>query len=314
MRKIRDLSEVLDKCIEHLLAGKENIDRSLDNCPKQRAELEPLIGLASDIRRVSMVMPSANFKERTRDQFCLALAEIKPKRKTWNLRFRLQLSIATALLVVLAFCVVGISTYHSMPGHLFHPVRHAFEELWLIQTPIGVAKAEKHALLVDRRVTEIIYLIKNGYKLAKLEQVTRQLYYHLAAIESLVATEIVMMKYHKVTVEAVTNEEHSDKTGLPDETMTKEPNAKQSELHATTVNQRGYLLFAAEKKAQFLQLKTTLKQQADIHLIELHELLQLIPESARSDLLTPISIVEAGYMRIIEVLETSLKTDNPSGD
>lgn len=311
MKKIRSSSEVLDNCIEHLLAGNENIDQFLDNCPKQQAEVKSLIRLTLDIRRVSMTMSSANVKERVKNQFCLALAEMNPKRKTWNLSHRLKLSIATALLLAFTVCILGISTYHSMPGYLLHPVRLAFEEAWLIQTPIGIAKAEKHALLADRRITEIIYLIKNGYKLEKLEQVTQLLYYHLATIESLAATDTVMMKHHKVTVEEIIQEENSAETKLPDKITSDETDAESAQIHATTAYEKDYQLLAAEKTAKWLQFKTTLEQQADNHLNKLHKLSPMIPETVRSDLLIVVSIVEDGYIRTIKNLEASLKTSNP---
>ncbi|MCL0077069.1 hypothetical protein M1O12_03500, partial [Dehalococcoidia bacterium] len=54
---------------------------------------------------------------------------------------------------------------------------------------------------------------------------------------------------------------------------------------------------------RWIQFRVTLKQQEAAHLADLHNLLPVVPESARAALLTAIAVAEAGYERAIEALE-----------
>jgi len=278
MKKDREFNDILNKCLERILGNNENIEQCLENYPEQRSKLEPLLRMALSVRKASAVMPSANFKAKTRYQFHLALAQLKSKRNFWNCEWRLRLLMVASLILVILFAGggMGIAIYHSMPGQFFHPARLAAEEIWLVRSPLGIDRVEKHAILANRRVAEIIHLVKNGYNSAKLKQVTQQLYYHLATIESLATAETVVM-ISPVIIDG----------------------------------KKGYVFFAAEKFAKWTQFKTTLEQQVANHLTELNVLLPLVPESIKPALLSAIAVTEAGYERAIEGLKSNLKLINP---
>jgi hypothetical protein len=205
---------------------------------------------------------------------------------------------------------MGIAAYHSMPGQLLHPLRLTAEEIWLARTPPGIARAQMHARLAERRVKEITSLVKREDNGAKIEQVAQRLYYHLATIESLVAAETVAARPHGVEVVRPL-------TGLDAAAVAKDaPVAEAGVGEAGPAGPAGapgpagpaVVLIpttqaVAEDAAKWAQFKAVLEQQAADHLTDLRGLLPVVSEAARPALLTAIAVVEVGYERAIEGLE-----------
>ncbi|MBT9141072.1 MAG: hypothetical protein DDT30_01659 [Dehalococcoidia bacterium] len=305
MRKDREFNNILEECLERLLRNDETVEQCLQRHPEQSSELEPLLKTALDVRKASAVQPSAEFKARARYQFHLALAELKPKRRPWGWEWRPRWLTAAAiiLVVLLAGSGMGIAAYHSMPGELLHPVRLTAEEIWLARTPPGIARAKIHAELAARRVAEIVYLTEGEDRSAKIEQVAQRLYYHLATIESLAAAEMVMAMTH--VVEEVTPLSTLD-AAVPEALAGEEdigeigPAGPQGLAGLPGVIT---LTGVGAQDARWIEFRATLKQQEAAHLADLHNLLPVVPESARAALLTAIAVAEAGYERAIEALE-----------
>ncbi|MCL0056576.1 hypothetical protein M1N81_03340 [Dehalococcoidia bacterium] len=316
MRKDSEFSNVLEECLERLLRNDETVEQCLERHPEQSTELEPLLRTALDVRKASAVQPSAEFKARARYQFHLALAELKPARRLWGWVFRPRWQKAAAIILVmlLAGSGMGVATYHSMPGELLHPVRLTLEEMWLAQTPPGIARAEIHRELAARRVEEIVYLAEREDRSAKIEQVAQRLYYHLATIESLAAAERVLamtpgevtplstldaaaVEKHDAVPQAVAGVEDIGEIGPEGPQGPAGPAGPPGGITLTG------LTGAGARDARWIQFRATLKQQEAAHLADLHNLLPVVPESARAALLTAIAVAEAGYERAIEALE-----------
>ena len=316
MRKDSEFSNVLEECLERLLRNGETVEQCLERHPEQSTELEPLLRTALDVRKASTIEPSAEFKARARYQFHLAMTELKPARRLWGWVFRPRWQKAAAIILVmlLAGSGMGVATYHSMPGELLHPVRLTAEEIWLARTPPGIARAEIHRELAARRVEEIVYLAEREDRSAKIEQVAQRLYYHLATIESLAAAErVVAMTPGEVTplstLDAAAVEKHDAVpqavAGVEDigEIGPEGPQGPAGPAGPPGGITLTGLTGAGAQDARWIQFRVTLKQQETAHLADLHNLLPVVPESARAALLTAIAVAEAGYERAIEALE-----------
>jgi len=335
MRKDREFDDVLDECLERLLVNGEIVEQCLQSFPEQRVELKPLLRTAVDVRKASAVEPRAEFKARARYQFHRALAELQPKRRLWAWEWRPRWATAAIVSLVILFAAtgMGIATYHSMPGQLLHPLRLTAEDVWLARIPSGIARAEMHGGLAERRVEEIISLAKREDKSAKVEQVAQRLYYHLAMIESLAAAETVVARTHVVGQETVLHAQQdaaeverdasvaeaaveevagvmvpTGEAGPAGPAGQQEPDVvgvdalfEVATIPAAAEAGERHLLFAAEEAARWAQFKTTLEQQAADHLAALRGLLPVVSESARPALLTAIAIAEAGYERATRI-------------
>jgi hypothetical protein len=318
MSKDREFNDVLDECLERLLRSGETVDQCLESYPKERG-LEPLLRTAVDVRKATRVEPGAEFKARARYQFHRALAQLNSKRplwqRLWEWEWRPRLVTAATVILVILFTAssMGIATYQSMPGQVLHPVRLTAEEIWLARTPPGIARAQMHARLAERRVAEIMHLAIREDKSAKVEQVAQRLYYHLATIGSLVAAETVVARRH--VVEVVRPLTEPDAPVVEKEAPLAEAGVGEAgpagpagviipvtqAVALTAEEQR--LHFMAEGAAKSAQFKITLQQQAADHLAALRGLLPVVSESAMPALLTAIAVAEAGYERAIEGLE-----------
>ncbi|MCL0082894.1 hypothetical protein M1O14_04235, partial [Dehalococcoidia bacterium] len=197
-----------------------------------------------------------------------------------------------------------------MPGQLLHPMRLTAEEIWLARIPPGIARAEIHRELATRRVAEIVYLAEREDRSAEIEGVAQRLYYHLATIEILAATQRV------VAITRVVGEELCLITGvaagLEKHDAVPEAMAEEQVGEIVPVGPPGpqaaqwFMALTAGmavQDARWIQFRETLKQQEAAHLADLRNLLPVVPESARAALLTAIAVAEAGYDRAIEALE-----------
>jgi len=312
MRTDREFNDVLDKCLDRLLKNGETVEGCLRTYPEQSAELGPLLRTALDGRKASAVRPSAEFKARARYQFHQALAESQLKKRPWGWEWRPRWLTAAAivLLMLLAGGGVGIEIYHSMPGQLLHPVRLTAEGIWLAQTPAGIARAKMHAELTARRVAEIVYVAERSDRSAKIEQVAQRMYFHLATIESLAATEIVVAGTTELGDERLSRFEleiaEAEREGrsakeqvhMGEVGMVREPGpivpAGAAGLRLTET--------AAKEEATRMSFRAALEQQAVGHLATLRGLLPVVSESAQPALLTAIAITEAGYERAIRAV------------
>jgi hypothetical protein len=320
MGKDREFNDVLDECLERLLRSGESIEQCLESYPKERADLEPLLRTGADVRKATRVEPGAEFKARARYQFHRALAQLNSKRplwqRLWEWEWRPRLVTAATVILVILFTAssMGIATYQSMPGQVLHPVRLTAEEIWLARTPPGIARAQMHARLAERRVAEIMHLAIREDKSAKVEQVAQRLYYHLALIESLAAAEMVVARVHVVEevrllaeLDAPDVEMDAPEAEVVVERVAEEIGppgpAGPAGAPGTAVVFIPTTQAVAEDAAKWAQFKAVLEQQAADHLTALRGLLPVVSETARPALLTAIAVVEAGYERAIEGLE-----------
>ncbi len=271
MKRGRELDDILDDCLERLLAKGETLEQCLASYPEQAVELKPLLETALATKQASAIEPRPEFKARARYQFRSALQEMEPKRRLsfldWWPRW------ATAVAIVLVLLLAGGGTVAaasgSMPDEPLYPVKIASEQARLMLTFSALSKAELYTNLVDKRVSEIVYVANKG-DARQVELVTERLKYFLVRIATLASVQRgeggVMM--------------------APAPALAPDESAEKGEDVNIQANGRN-------------KLRQILALYAINHPARLRAILQQTPESARPALREAIAISVAGYEKAL---------------
>ena len=154
MRKSREFDNILDDCLERLLAKGETVEQCLESYPERADELKPLLQTALTAKKVSAIQPRPDFRARARYQFHSALRAMELKRSRPFLGWRPRW--ATAVAIVLILLLVGGGTTaaagNSMPDEPLYRVKLATEQVRLALTPSDIGKAQLLTKLADKRV------------------------------------------------------------------------------------------------------------------------------------------------------------------
>ncbi len=191
MKKSNEFENILDDCLERLARG-ETVEQCLESYPEQAAQLRPLLQTSQLAREASAILPRAGFKARARYEFRSALQAKASKTKLPL--FSLRRGWVMVLMVVSILLVSGggaaLAASNSMPDSPLYPVKLATEQVQLALTPSDMGKARLSAMLADRRVTEIIYMVDKG-DVQRVEVITQRLDERLATLAILVSAEKV---------------------------------------------------------------------------------------------------------------------------
>jgi predicted pyridoxine 5'-phosphate oxidase superfamily flavin-nucleotide-binding protein len=189
MKREKEFDNILDECLERILARGETVEKCLARYPELAAELEPLLQTALSTKETLAIKPRPEFRERARYQLRTALQEMEEKRQRRFAFFNWQPQWVTAVVAVLVLLLASSGTVaaagNSMPDGTLYPVKLATEKVRLVLTPSTLGKAEMYAKLADKRVTEIVNMADKG-KLEQVERTTQRLNAQLVAMASLV--------------------------------------------------------------------------------------------------------------------------------
>jgi len=161
------LDEILNNCLDRLLAQKASLAECLAAYPEQRAALEPLLQVATLTAAAVPQDPSPAFVSATRSRLLTALAQKRAARQRPRLILRplaLRLAAAlVALLLVLTSCLVVSAD--SLPDSPLYPVKLAAEQVQIWLAPDAEARAQLHLQFVQRRFQEAQDLLQQGKSL-----------------------------------------------------------------------------------------------------------------------------------------------------
>lgn len=280
MKKSRQFDNILDECLERLLAKGETIEQCLASYPEQAAELKPLLETALAAKQASAIQPRPEFRTRARYQFRSALQTMEAKK---GLPFFGWLpGWATAVAIVLVLLLAGGGTVaaagNSMPDEPLYPVKIASEQVRLILTPSALGKAELYANLADKRVVEIVYVANKG-DARRVEAVTQRLNNYLTRIASLVATQ---REEAGVLTAPAPRLAPSEAPAAPEQ-------AGEPRDEGITIDRRA-------------RLRVVLARYAINHPAALRAVLKEAPEPAKFALRRAIAISEARYQQVLEAV------------
>lgn len=279
MRQDKEFDNTLNECLERLLAQGETVEQCLESYPERAEELKPLLQTALSAKMASVIQPRPEFKASARYQFRSELQAMAQKRSRpffgWQPRW------ATAVTIVLILLLVGggstaVAAGDSMPDEPLYPVKLATEQVRLALTPSDIGKAQFSAELADKRVTEIIYLAKQG-KPVQIEMTTQRLNTYLARVATLTAVQEEEAGVFLAPAPAAETPPGQARGGGG-----KKPPAQ------------------ANRRAE---LRTTVANYAANHPAALRAVLETAPESAKPALRRAIAISVAGYEKALKSLD-----------
>ncbi len=323
MRKGKELDNILDECLERILAGGETVEQCLASYPGQAAELEPLLRTAVMAKKAADVRPRADFKERARYQYQAAIRDMELKKE--RRFFSWQPQWATVLIAVLVVLLVGgggtvAASQGSLPDEALYQVKLTTEAVRIALTPSDLGKVELYVRLADKRVAEIAEMVNKG-KPEQVEKAAELLDSHLVAMVSLAgppAEEGVFMA--PAAPEAAVQEAPLAETPAPRElahpevgkgpSLRKGPQVAVEEaapevLEAPEVGEGGGDVAAVEEAEpdQKEKIKIALVNRASANKETLRALMSEAPDSARPALRHVIEVAAEGYQQVLEALE-----------
>lgn len=286
MKKSKEFDDILNECLDRLLAKDATVEQCLASYPEQADELKPLLQVAVATRRTAAIQPRPDFRARARYQFHAALREIEGKRG--RLFFRWLPQWAAVVTVVLVLLLAGGGTVaaasNSMPDEPLYQVKLATEQVWLTLNFSDMGKARLNAVLADRRVAEIVYLAGKG-DVRRVEAITRRLDKYLAMMAMLASIPEV-----------------EDAPAGMAEAPAAAP-AEMSEAPAPVPGRakgRGNAFGRGNDRAD---LRVRVAHWAVSQPAALRAALEKAPEEVRAALLRAIAVSEAGYEKALEALD-----------
>lgn len=273
MKRDKEFNDILDECLECLLVKGEMIEQCLERYPEYAVELEPLLKTAVAANEALAIQPDPEFKARVRYQLSSSSEGVKPRKRvspfTWQPRW------AMAVMIVLAVLIAGggtvVAADNSMPDNPLYPVKLATEQVRVTLTPSDIGKAEIYAAMVDRRVTEIDYMVERG-KPQRVELLAQRLRTHLEKLNSLPLAQIVK--------EPARAPELKEEAGMEGEKMGNKYGRGQE-----------------NRQARF---RNILGRYAEKHPARLRALLEQVPESVKPALQRAINLSVASYEKVLE--------------
>lgn len=165
--KIVRLAEVLDRCIELLLSGEENMEGCLARYPEFKEELEPLLRTAAFVRAVPLPTPSSTFRITARQRL-LKTAEARGRNRmafverVTGIKDILMRVAAVILIVILVGSGAVAASARSLPDSPLYPLKIAMERVQLVFAFDDYSKAQLHLKFAKNRLNEIMLLVAQG--------------------------------------------------------------------------------------------------------------------------------------------------------
>jgi hypothetical protein len=185
MKKMNELDNILDECLQRLIAG-ETIEACLSRYPDYAFTLEPLLRTAQGTLKATDIRPRPEFRDRARYQYQTAIRElpVKEKRDFFAVLRPALATVVVMAIVLLAGGGVVAAAGSSLPDNPLYQVKLAVEEVRLALTPSDLGKAELNAQFADERVDEIIKMAGKG-NVTLVEETTDRMNRNLIAVANL---------------------------------------------------------------------------------------------------------------------------------
>jgi hypothetical protein len=186
----RGFNKILSECIDALLAG-ESLEQCLQRYPQHAGRLGPLLRAVMDAREAShSIQPPPELKVRVTEQVRARMEARQRRLRANRISFFdwmpqwVSMGIIAVLTVVFCGGCVFAASSGSVPGEILYPVKLAFEDIQLAFTFSDSGKADLHAELASRRVTEMERMAPD-IDSQSVEVLTSDLKEHLQEVEQL---------------------------------------------------------------------------------------------------------------------------------
>jgi hypothetical protein len=289
--KNREFDNILNDCLERLLAKGESLERCLERYPAQADKLKPLLETALAAREAADIKPRPDFKAQASYQFRSALKEraAGKSRISWGWFPRWATVVAIVLVLVLGGGGGTVAAAGgSMPDSPLYPVKLATEQARLTLTFSQMGKARLCAELADERVAEIAYMADKG----DAEQVV-------------ILTMRLDDKLGLLVVLVGGQEEASGVLLAPPVATAPPPTAEPRPPVVVPPAEKGWGGNENAQDASRSQLMETVAFDAVRNQVVLNAALDKAPEQARPALRQAIAVSETGYDEVLAALEQS---------
>ena len=336
----KNFNDILDQCLESLLITGGTVELCLEQFPAQADELRPLLETFIAGREAVEIQPSPEFRDKARNQLQAAFQDIKTEKNQsfFSFNWLKQPQWATAAIALVILIAGGgavTAAGGSMPGQALYPVKIVSEQVQLALTFSTLGKAELHAQLADKRVTEIVYLADNN-RPGEIADTAESLNTHLdqivvlssgkevaslatapmpapmveeaapaAGVAELADTKEVQPEVAQdgaMDDSAETEEAAPPQLALTSETADVPEMAVTSEETLPVGRGGGIDTESGVSDDPWQILLRSVAEKAGMNLERLRALLDTVPESARPALLRAIAASEEVYFRAIESL------------
>jgi len=300
----REFNDILDECLEQLLAGDATVEQCLERYPAYAAELEPLLQTTLTAREALAIDPGEELRARARYRLRAEMDRVTVRRwwSVLNWQPRWAVAVVAVLAVLLASGSTVLAADSSMPGSPLYPVKLATENVRLALTSSDVARAELCAALANRRIAEMAYAIERG-KARQVERAAERLNAHLAMMSRLSLGE---GPAQPTAEEAAPSEEKTAGEVPAEKESPEKPSAAAEGPSAVAQEAPGRAAEApaesAAGQAARERLTALLGEYAVSHPAKLRALAEDAPESARPAIERAIEASVAGYERALDEL------------
>ena len=307
MDKSKEFDNILNECLERLLARGETAEQCLRSYPEYTDKLKPLLETALSVNRMSAIQPSPDFRERARHQFRSALKEAELRKSRpfigWLWQPRWAVTVAVALLLAAGGGTVAASG-DSMPDEPLYSVKLITEDVEIFFTRSKVGRAQLYAELADKRVAEIVVMADEN-RPDKVDEAAGRLESYLTEIVDLASGEQAadgMLMGPAMEEAAAPESEVAPPPAEEEEAVPAETPATREPQPPSAVDMGEPAKWAGLQSDPLGTLKATVTLNAIDHVARLRAALEEVPPSARPALRRALAISEAGYDRILESL------------
>lgn len=154
---MNDFDSIFDESWSQIESGESTVDEILARHPEHRAQLGPLLQVASKLAGTKDVAaPSPSFRARNRAQLNRYMYENPQMKRVSPLFWRMTITLVSLLL---AFIVSGtVFAQSALPGDAFYYWKRSSESAWRIVSPDRLGTELN---LSNRRVHELVALSGN---------------------------------------------------------------------------------------------------------------------------------------------------------
>ena len=169
MTERRSFAEILDECIDRVLARGETIEACVRDFPEHADELREALTAGVAAGQAFAFLPDADRKRAARLRLHEAIDRQRSRRTWWRLPLagtgapRLATIALVALLVVVGSSTgTVLAAQDSTPGELLYPVMRAGERVQLAFAVTDERESDLRARLMERRIRELGFVTSTG--------------------------------------------------------------------------------------------------------------------------------------------------------
>jgi len=155
---------ILETCIEQIANGQSSLEECLARFPNYAAEMEPILSVATRLKRVRNIKPPPFLKARIRAQVTQTI-EAKPRQRRGLPKFFWRMALNVSVLFLTLAMTNTVFAQSALPGERLYPWKITSEYVWRVVTtdPRGT-----DLRLADRRLDEYLAASKDDTRRARV--------------------------------------------------------------------------------------------------------------------------------------------------